>query len=198
MYSTNIFCIIPEPRLLQVLLMLKVEGPVGRYRLKALLDLEENEGVVRRILELLSSKGLVKPTRSGCILTPLGELCMNELLKQRGIVDFSEVDLTKMKVGPKSIALHIRRPVPAKRSILDLRDEAVRMGAHGVLILAYKGTSLAIPSIKKSVANRYLPIFEGLKQRFSLVDGDNIIVVFADTRSRALSGSLAVAFALDN
>ena len=183
-------------KLLELLVFLKMEQIVGRYRLKELLDMQQHEGIVRRMLKELSGKGWVRPTRSGCILTTAGRACIEESLRQKGIVDVKEVDLRRMKVGPKSIAVQVRER-NCTHSLLFLRDAAVKAGAKGAVILVHGGGDLVVPSVYQSLMNRYPIVLDDLKERFSLLEGDMMVVGFAEAISKALAGALAIIVAMD-
>ncbi len=187
---------VEELRRLQLLVFLRMEKMVGRYRLKGLLDVPQHEGVVRRMLKELSEKGWVRPTRSGSVLTNDGKACIEESLRQKGIVDVKEVDLRRMKVGPKSVAVLVRqRNYP--RSLLSLRDEAVKAGASGAVMFVHGNDDLNVPSVYKSLMHSYPMILDDLRGRFTLLDGDILIVGFAEAASKALTGALAIVMTLD-
>jgi len=185
-----------ELRHLQLLVYLRMEQTVGRYRLKELLDIPQHEGIIRRMLKELSEKGWVRPTRSGSVLTNDGKACIEESLRQKGIADVKEVDLRRMKVGPKSVAVLVRqRNYP--RSLLSLRDEAVKAGASGAVIFVHRNGDLNVPSVYKSLIHRYPMILDDLKGKLTPSDGDMIIVGFAEAASKALTGALAIIMALN-
>ena len=187
---------IEELRRLRLLVFLRMEQMVGRYRLKELLDIPQHEGIVRRMLKELSEKGWVRPTRSGSVLTNNGKAGIEESLRQKGIVDVKEVDLRRMKVGPKSVAVLVRqRNYP--RSLLSLRDEAVKVGASGAVMFVHGKGDLNVPSVYRSLMHRYPMILDDLRGRVTLSDGDMIIVGFAEAASKALTGALAIIMALD-
>ena len=187
---------VTDLKLLELLVFLKMEQAVGRYRLKELLDMPQHEGIVRRMLKDLSEKGWVRPTRSGCILTTHGNVCIEESLRQKGIVDVKEVDLCRMKVGPKSIAVQVRER-NCTDSLLSLRDEAVKAGAKGAVILVHGSGDLIVPSVYRSLTHRYPMVLADLKKRFALLEGDIMVVGFAEAASKALAGALAIVMAMD-
>jgi len=185
-----------ELRHLQLLVFLKMEQMVGRYRLKELLDIPQHEGIVRRMLKELSEKGWVRPTRSGCVLTNDGRACIEEFLQGKGIVDVKAIDLRRMKVGPKSVAVLVRKR-NCPNSLLSLRDEAVKAGASGAVILVHGRGDLNIPSVYRSLMHRYPMVLDDLRQKFTLLDGDMMVIGFAEAASKALTGALAIVIAMD-
>ncbi len=181
---------------LQLLIFLRMEKMVGRYRLKELLSIPQHEGIVRRMLRELAEKGWVSPTRSGSVLTSGGYASIEDSLQKKGIVEVKEVDLQKMGVGPKSVAVQVRqRECPC--SLLSLRDEAVKAGASGAVILIHENGDLNVPLVYRSLMDRYPAILSDLETRFTLVDRDMIVIGFAETASKALTGALAIVMAID-
>ncbi len=190
---------IEDLKLLALLVFLKMEQTVGRYRLKELLGMQQHEGIIRRVLEQLSRRGLVRPTRSGCSLTTEGRTYVDQSLRKRRIVDLREVDLRSMNVGPISVGAQVR-PGGRARSLLSLRDEAVRAGADGAVILIHRDGDLVIPSVygdcALSLASRYPAVLHDLSEKFAFDEGDMMVVGFADAISKALVGALAAALAV--
>ena len=176
---------------LLVLLMLRKEKIMGRYRLKEILDMREHEGIVRRMLETLALGQLVRPTRSGCVLTEMGAQTVSRLLSEKGIVDVEELDLKDAGIGPESAAIQLRRK-SVETSIIALRDMAVKVGARGAIILTYKEGELGDMSVYRSLSSRHPEITSRLKRSFTLLEDDVVIVGFADTYPKALQGALMV------
>jgi len=177
---------------LLLLLLLRKEGMIGRYRLKEMLDMQRREGVVRRMLEDLTERRWVRPTRSGCVLTEEGEKAVGKLLRERGMVDAKQVDLRGVDIGPESALVQLRnRRITG--SILTLRDAAVKVGARGAVILTYKDGELGDPSTYRNLSTRHPEVTRILEKSLKLLEDDIVAVSFADTHPRALEGALAVA-----
>jgi len=174
-----------------LLLLLQKEGMIGRYRLKEMLDMHQHEGVVRRMLEDLTQRQWVRPTRSGCMLTESGEERIASFLQEKDIVDLGPVDLRRADIGPESTVVQLRN----KRitgPILTLRDMAVQVGAKGALILTYENGVLGDPLAYRSFSTRHPEITQSLENRLELQEGDIAVVGFADTYPKALEGALAI------
>lgn len=185
-----------ELKTLLLLLLLRKEKMIGRYRLKNMLEMQQHEGVVRRILEDLTDKQCIKPTRSGCMLTETGEEYVTSFLREKGIVLVEQKDLRGAKIGPESVVIQLRNK-KLTMSILGLRDIAVKMGAKGAVILAYKNRELGDPSAYRKLSARHPEINRVLKRNMELKEDDYVIVGFADTYPRALEGALAVGLEID-
>jgi len=177
---------------LLLLLLLRKERMIGRYRLKEMLDMHHHEGVVRRMLEDLTQKEWVGPTRSGCILTERGEEMVAQLLPEKGVVEVEQLDLRGVSIGPESAVVQLRnRRITG--SILTLRDIAVKAGARGAVILIYKNGELGDLSTYRNLSTRHPEVTRILEKSLKLLEDDIVVVGFADTYPKALEGTLAVA-----
>ena len=179
-------------RTLLLLLLLRKERMIGRYRLKEMLDMQRHEGVVRRMLEDLIERRWVRPTRSGCVLTERGEEMVTKLLQEGGVVHVGQIDLREANIGPESAVIQLRNRRIAG-SILTLRDTAVKVGARGAVILTYKNGELGDPLTYRNLSTRHPEITGTLERSLKLLENDIVMVGFADTYPRALEGVLAVA-----
>jgi len=176
---------------LLLLLLLRKERMVGRYRLKDMLGMHQHEGVVRRMLENLARRQWIRPTRSGCTLTEMGQGQVATLLQERGIVDAERIDLRGANIGPESALVRLRN----KRitgSILVLRDVAVKVGAKGAVILTYKNGELGDLLAYRDLSSRHPEVTQRLEKSLELLEEDIVVVGFANTYPRALEGALAV------
>lgn len=178
---------------LLLLLALKMEGSIGRYRLKGVLGLSEHEGLVRLMLAELKRGGYASASRSGCELTEEGERLLRGRLASYGIVGIGDVDLEALNVGPESVALHVRDRSIEASSLILMRDAAVRAGAAGGMVIKYSEGHLEVPSVYKDLSKEDSELTEGLLKRFDLSEGDMLIIGFSDDRWRALEGALSAA-----
>jgi predicted transcriptional regulator len=178
---------------LLLLLLLRKERMIGRYRLKEMLDMRQHEGVVRRMLEDLTERQWVRPTRSGCALTEVGEKMVAELLPEKGAVEVKQLDLREVNIGPESAVVQMRnRRITG--SILVLRDMAVKAGARGAVILTHKKGELGDLSTYRNLSTRHPEVTRILEKSLRLKEDDIVVVGFADTYPKALEGALAVVF----
>ncbi len=184
-----------ELKKLLVMLLLRGQKPVGRYRLKELLDMQAHEGIVKRILADLTKQGKVKPTRSGSVLTEIGEARVNKFLQEHGIVALEQVDLRKAGIGPESSVIQIRdRKITVP--VLNLRDKAIRTGAEGALILTYDKGRLGDSSAYVDLSEKHPEIMRILETQLQLREKDVVMVGFASTFTRALTGILSIGLEL--
>lgn len=184
-----------ELKTLLMLVTLKLEGPIGRYRLKNILELSEQEGLVRLMLFELKQKNLIKTSRAGCELTKKGGEFLKESLQKYGIVDIKEMNLDSFQIASESIIIQSRGH-SVSRSVVTLRDVAVRAGASGAILITYEQGILKIPTVYSSLRNNHPNIVENLHKTLKLSDGDVIIVCFSRDKWRALEGGLSIAMCL--
>jgi predicted transcriptional regulator len=185
-----------SPKTILILLLLRKEKAIGRYRLKEVLDMRDHEGVIRRMLEDLANRKWVKPTRSGTQLTQEGDQALIGIMSSKGIVEATRLDLSNVGIGRESIVVQIRNR-HTMRSVVALRDVAVSAGARGALILTYKGGKLDDLSAYRRLSLRHPQITSSLEKTLALQEGDIVIVAFADDYPKALQGALAVGFAVN-
>ena len=181
-----------ELKLLLLMIILELEGPVGRYRLKEMLDLSEQEGVVRLMLDDLKAKGLIKTRKTGCELTKAGSDYLTNTFKEHNIVKIEETGLESMSIDSEGFIFHCRgSPMPT--SLTALRDVAVRNGADGAILFLYNQGTLTVPGVYSNLEQENPDITFEITGKLSLLDGDIIIVSFSKNKWRALEGGLFMA-----
>jgi len=186
----------PEIKELLMLLLLKFEGPIGRYSLKEMLGLSEREGVVKSMLSDLHRGGYISSGRPGSRLTVKGEKLLEQRLKAHSIIDVKHLSLQPLETGPTSFIVHLRGRAEAIISGMNERDAAVRAGALGATVLTFKNGMLSVPTVYNNLTSKYPDLAKRIYGSFSLADGDALIVASAENRWRALEGVLAAATAL--
>jgi len=170
-----------------------MEGRVGRYRLKGLLDLYEHEGLVRLMLSELAEKGYIKAEKTGCSMTPAGERYLASVLSKVGIGDIRRIDLSELQLGPACVAVQICDRQERFSDGIEQRDSAVRAGARGATVLLFKDNVFSVPRVYHNLSAEYPGLAREILDSFRLKDGDALIVGFADSTSKALEGALAAA-----
>lgn len=185
-----------EPPLKQLLLLLliKSEGPIGRYRLDDMLNLPE--GVVRGlILNLLKGKN-ISTSKLGCQLTAKGEAFLQKSLAKYGIAEIQEFEAEPLQIAEKTIAIQVKNKAQLVLSAMEQRDIAVRAGARGAILLTCQNGVLRIPTAYSNLAAEHPELAEQITHSFNLDNGDLVIISGAENKWRALEGSLAIALAL--
>ncbi len=186
-----------EVKELLLLLALKKAGPVGRYRLKNLLNFSEREGVVRRMLNDLERDGLVSASKAGSRLTSEGESHLKEKLDVYNIVMVKQFDFREMGFN-NSYCIHVQGSANHIEIVVKHRDDAVRAGALGATIIVYKNGVLKVPKVYPNLSDEYPRIVKGLHREFNLLDNDVLVVGFAEDKWRALEGAIATAMKISS
>jgi predicted transcriptional regulator len=179
---------------LLLLLIVKSEGPIGRYRLVDMLNLPE--GVVRGLISNLLKDKNISPSKLGCQLTAKGEAFLKKLLARYDIAEIREFEAEPLKIAEKTIAVQVKKKAQLIVSAMEQRDIAVRAGAHGAILLIYQDGVLRIPTAYSNLAAEHPKLAEQITHSFKLDNGDLIIISGAENKWRALEGSLAIALAL--
>lgn len=182
----------PALKSLLLLVILRFQGRIGRYRLKNMLNLSGSEGVVRLMLNDLKRVGYIEVDRAGCSLTEKGKALLQRSLERHNIIAVKDVDLRLLGLESKCIAIQIRgRQLPQK--IIELRDTAVRAGADGAILIYNQGGLLKIPAVYDNLDLEYPRVVEELHKTFDISNSDIFLIGFSKDRWRALEGSLAAA-----
>ena len=160
--------------------LLKIDKPLSRSQLSNLLNL--GEGTIRSILNMLQKKGFLASNNQGHYLSSKGE---NIVKKIKGSISMKEIALNRLFPDKKKIALHIKNPKKIEKSYV-LRDEALKNGADGALILRFDKKLMLYDS-------DYKENLDEVENKFDLSKNDLVIVDYADSYKLAEHGALAVA-----
>ncbi len=168
----------PKAALAAYSLMILREGRMGRKGLAEALGVGEATG--RTILSKLKAAGLAASDRGGAYLTPAGEEKSESLLR---LVRPIRVELPE-RYGNAVVGVEVKAACDLLRTGVRQRDEAVRGGALGALVLIKRGGKYVFPE-------------DG--QEYPLVaspepaDGSCVIVAWADSTSQAIHGAMRAA-----
>jgi len=185
----------PSFSVLHVLLAIEyvAENPTGRKQLAEMLGV--GEGVARTIIERLRAARLVAVSREGCFLTEEGL----RLHKRYGeALSKAEIGKNELTLADSNVAVLVRNCVQRVRSGMEQRDEAVRMGAKGATTLLFRNGRLRLPSSDIDVDRTYPRFTKEAMNVLRPRDNDVMIVVSAETRTRAELGALAAAWTVLN
>lgn len=156
-----------------ILLILTLEkGPCGRKRLSSIISL--GEGSARSLINRLRDLKWVDCGKEGCFLTPLGREKAEELRKCL----LGPIKVKLMELFKGDVYLTLVKCVNYF-NILDLRDEAVRFGGKGALILIARGRSFIFPESGEDLS-LYAPNDSKLLESLGASDGDLIIIGLSD------------------
>jgi len=186
---------VPLHKLVLLMRIIGLEGPIGRYSLVERVGL--GEGVVRSILSTLARHGFLRPQRGkGCVLTPEGRRQLESFLSKHGIAGMELVHPPQLGMGEVEVAVHVKGAAFKVRLGVEQRDEAVKAGALGALTLVFKAGRLVIPGVEESLEEVNPSLARTLSPLFKLEDGDVVIICFSNERWRAEEAALAAALSL--
>jgi len=168
--------------------LLRIEKAVSRAGLSKSLDL--GEGTIRSILDILKGDELLHSNKNGHFLSPKGNKILSKI---KDDIDIKEINLSKISPKQKKIAVQIKNPKHIGRSYI-LRDTAVKNGADGAIIIQYDKHDKKL----KILDAEYEEDFSEIKNKFSLNDGDLIVIAYADSYRLAEHGALAAAIQVND
>jgi len=162
-----------------ILLTLYERGKAGRYFLKKIIGL--GEGVIRKIINDLRSRNLVNVSKSGTELTQNGINLIQEILNILGIKNFCRIENVEKLLNIKTEVIcylyHIDKKLNFIKSIVDIRDEGIRQGLLGVLIIEKSSTGFKLSGTEIMLENYSKELCEKLEKLKNLEINDKIIIV---------------------
>lgn len=174
-----------EHCLLSVYTLLKIfsSGGIGRKKLAETLGV--GEATARTVLVKLKTDDLVRSDRSGTILTMRGREAAEGIAAS---VFPAQVILDEV-YGRYMIGFIVRGATSKLGTGIKERDEAIRGGADGALILLYTDGRTVFPGLREE----YRGIRNILPQP---KEGDCLIIAWASSLRGALLGALRSSFSL--
>lgn len=164
-------------------------GRVGRAALSRAIGL--GEGATRTLLGHLKREGLVETSKLGSELTEAGlELHRRLYSKVRSRREFPPSSIT---VGERNFVFHIGGVGHLVTSGVRQRDQAVRAGAEGAVVIVCRDGHLLMPPDSTPMRVRWPEISESITEEFSPEEGDVLIISGADTLENAEMGARAAA-----
>jgi len=184
----------PQPtfqsfQLLDALLTIRKDAPIGRKKLSEQLGL--GEGVVRTILQRLRSGSLILVAgRGGCVLSEKGEALVSEL--EEKLKDIGSIKLRLPWSCRENYALIVKGAAHLVRRGLEQRDEAIRAGAKALMVLTCTDGRIMMPGVSNLTSEK--PDFAlQLMRELEPEDGDVILIAGGDHLVEARWGALAAA-----
>ena len=183
-------------QLLNALVLIDQEGPVGRRALAQALQI--NDGITRGLLERLAEQGLVEVGEgTGVKLSKHGQETLQKYLKQIAVRKIKRMDKTELVPGKISVGVHLAKMYKPGITGVSQRDEAIKVGAEGTLTIAFVNGKLSMPPDNKKVAEISPREDARLRELFRLSENDLVIIGFGKDANRALSGALAAVLSLE-
>jgi len=173
-----------------IILVLKIlrGGGAGRYRLKSELSL--GEATVRTMLKHLRELGYVRAEEKAHVLTEKGERLIDTIMS---FVKFEGEIRTPYRLGESEYYICASGLGGKVGSGVEQRDRALLSGGRGALTLIYRsGEGLVFPDSGVRLKDVCPELADDLSRRGSLVSGDVVLIVGADTPERAKSVAYSV------
>ncbi len=175
-----------------VLMLLFLEhGVIGRKRLSEMMEI--GEGSVRSLIRRLRDAGYIEVGREGCYLTKKGQRGVKELRKSlKGPIEVELPSLAGGKASATLVRLHRRE----RLKVVELRDEAVRAGGRGAIILLSKGGKLFFPESMEPLGKYRSDDESVLITALQPSDGDFVVVGLGDSSKDSMIAALAVSLTM--
>ena len=180
----------PKPKLkeeeLHILITLYIFHRLGRKQLSKLLEI--GEGKTRSILDSLKKLGYVETTRGGNKLSNLGKQTIERLLFNLKIKSIHL--LPANEICKDCIASMYRIECHKLGNIVEIRDEAVRKGAIGALIIKVKNGKYLLPPDIGELSKYYPKIEETIKHIIKPKEGEVLIITYSKDYKSIIIGGL--------
>jgi len=174
-----------------MMLLLLEDGVIGRKRLSEIMSI--GEGSVRSLIRRLREAGYLEVGREGCYLTKKGRREVKEL--RRYLKGPVELELPSL-VGGRASAFLVRGVGEEGLDVVELRDEAVRAGGRGAIILLSRGKDLLFPETMEPLG-KYRPDDESaLRTSLRPSDGDLVVVGLGGSSKESRLAALAVSLTI--
>jgi len=180
-----------EYHVIKLLMILLKEGTAGRIRLSKTLSL--GEGTTRTLLSKMKSIGLVEESKKGCSLTSLGREVAEAIVSK--ISSVAEVPVDELGFEGKGFGVLVRGAATGA-DFVKLRDEAIKRGARGLVVITLRGGRLVMPIMEEDVEAKWPRTARLIIDVFKPSNGDVILIGAADDASRAEKGALMAAWSL--
>ncbi len=181
-------------QLLNALLVIDQQGPMGRRALAQALSI--NDGIARGLLERLAEQGVVSVTKSGVKLSQQGRNKLHTVLQLMSVRKILTLQETSLVSGKQAVAVHLAKKYQPGMTGIPERDEAVKAGADGSILMAVRSGRLLLPPDNKDAAELSPADNSRLHETFSLGENDVVVIGFGKDQHRALAGAIAAALSL--
>ncbi len=168
-------------------IMLIGNGPIGRKRLVKELNL--GEGSVRTLIGRLRYLSIITEERHGCTLTEKGARLLNVIMDH---IELEHLALTGDH--PHEVYVIVRGGASHVEKGLQERDNTIKKGAEGALVVSAYGGKIWFPSLTNLSAE--YPQFAEKVKGTGIRDGDIMIISWGSSMLNAENGALYSAIEL--
>jgi len=170
---------------LLILYILLNHRRIGRYQLSKYTGI--SKGIIRKILEEFASKNIVDSKRGGASITKAGLAFYEKMLNKYKIYKIFSVEIGEIVGNYVSIAMVT--DLIENINVIEVRDETVRWGSLGALILTYKNGILALPPIYKDIDKIYPKFSRYIKSKLGLINRATIVIAYSSNIGDAFIGA---------
>ena len=186
---------LPEQKEALLLLAIRDESHLGRYKLVSILGLPD--GVTRGVLLKLAKKDYVRTQKFvGRSLTARGEKRLLELLAKLNVHAIKELEVGDLSLGSKSAVAHVLDGARSVRSGIEQRDAAVKAGAAGAITIIYHDGKFLLPPDRFDISEKDQSISGRLRKEFKISEGDVLVIGSGADKWKAVEGAIAAASTL--
>ena len=179
-----------------LLLIIQREGPIGRYRLKTLLEMSLHEGIVRHMLQEYQATGIITASRQGATLTAQGHEFLQQLLHQYRIHDIQQLAIPLLSTHSTKLGVHLQDCADRITSAMEIRDIAVRGGATSATVVIFNDDVLTIPAVDPTFITDNSSFTRQIHATFALQPRDVIVLISSDSHWRGVEAAIHVAASL--
>jgi len=186
---------LPEQKEALLLLAIRDESHLGRYKLVSILGLPD--GVTRGVLLKLARKDYVSTQKFvGRSLTVRGERRLLELLAKLNVHAIKELEVGDLSLGSKSVVAHVLDGARLVRSGIEQRDAAIKAGAAGAITIIYHDGKFLLPPDRFDISEKDQSISGRLRKEFKISEGDVLVIGSGADKWKAVEGAIAAASTL--
>lgn len=177
------------PKIVTLFLLIKEDGPIGRY--KIVNELELPEGTIRGTLSHLTKLGIVHETKKGAILTDRGVNILSRIFEKTRIKSIKNFNFDFMALDNYCAVAQLSQR--KNLNVLTLRDKVVRAGASACILIFCERGRITVPKVYRDLSTLFPPLAGKLSKEFSLADGDLLISAFASRAWKAKEAVISAA-----
>ncbi|NIM44943.1 MAG: hypothetical protein GTN80_03870 [Nitrososphaeria archaeon] len=174
------------------LLVLGKERLIGRSTLAKRINI--GPGAVKTLVSRLKEENMIIVRRGGIVLSRKGHKMYEEMIGKMPV--FTRFDDGKLAISDHNMVAVVRGAADEVSNGLRQRDSAITAGGFGATTLIYKDDRFYIPPETAEHIDKYPnSVWERLKA-LNLKQGDVIIIVSADSDTKAELATLSVIWTL--
>jgi len=173
-------------REIALMVLFLLYGRLGRRQISNYLNI--GEGIAKKMIKNLNNQGLVDVKRGGGSLSRKGLENLRDKLSKFKIVSVNVFDAEEICPNCKGIGFLLRNLSLLR--LVEVRDEAVRGGARGALIIKVERGRLLLPPNLGDLRDYFPLLAREIKENFEMREGDTIILAFSENIGEAIIGGL--------